>query len=84
MKKKSAKESDIIMQPVLMPAMPGMIGMEGLAPNVMWVPVKKTSIKKLASKKLLPKKQLLKNLLLQKQLLKMFPGKAKNKNPCYL
>ena len=61
MKKKSAKKSDIIMQPVLMPAMPGMIGMEGLAPNVMWVPVKKTSIKKSVSKKPAAKKATSKN-----------------------
>lgn len=42
MKKKSSKKSDVIMEPVLMEGMPGMIGMESLAPTVMWVPVKKT------------------------------------------
>ncbi len=56
MKKKSTTNKEIIMQPVLMPAMPGMIGMEGLSSNVMWVPVKKTVSKKSASKKTAPKK----------------------------
>ncbi|MEJ7671423.1 MAG: hypothetical protein WKF59_01560 [Chitinophagaceae bacterium] len=45
MKKKLTKKDVVDMQPVLMPGMPGMIGMEGLAPSVMWVPVKKGSEK---------------------------------------
>ncbi|MGI8582851.1 MAG: hypothetical protein ACR2KX_11665 [Chitinophagaceae bacterium] len=77
MKKKSAKKSDIIMQPVLMPAMPGMIGMEGLAPNVMWVPVKKTSIKKLASKKAPAKKVISKKPASPKTTRKNVSGKSK-------
>ncbi len=77
MKKKSAKKSDIIMQPVLMPAMPGMIGMEGLAPNVMWVPVKKSSIKKVTSKKPAAKKATSKKPASPKTTTKNVSGKSK-------
>ena len=56
MKKKTTHEKDVIMEPVLMPGMPGMIGMEGLAPSIMWVPVKKRKSKKDVAKKTVSKK----------------------------